>query len=103
MVNEATEAATPPRRLHAQVYGAVQGVGFRLFVVETAQRLGALGWVRNRWDASVEVMAEGPPAALAALLTALRRGPPRADVETVTDEWLPATGEFKQFWILETD
>ncbi len=90
-------------RLHAQISGLVQGVGFRLFVVGEAQRLGVAGWVRNRWDDSVEVMAEGERRALEELLAALRRGPGRAEVEAVTDEWLPATGEFKQFWILQTD
>ena len=90
-------------RLHAQVSGQVQGVGFRLFVVNEARRLGVAGWVRNRWDETVEVMAEGQHGALAELLTALRRGPRRAEVETVVEEWLPATGEFKQFWMLETE
>jgi acylphosphatase len=41
-------------RLHARVEGRVQGVGFRYFVLETAQELGLSGWVRNRWDESVE-------------------------------------------------
>ena len=90
-------------RLHAQVYGQVQGVGFRRFVVDEAERLGVVGWVRNRWDDSVEVMAEGERPVLAHLLEALRRGPRQADVQTVMEEWLPATGEFKQFWILQTE
>ena len=90
-------------RLHAQIYGWVQGVGFRRFVVDEAHRLRIAGWVRNRWDDSVEVVAEGQRAALEQLLAALRRGPPLGEVETVVEEWLPATGEFKQFWILQTD
>ena len=90
-------------RLHAQAYGEVQGVGFRRFVVDEAHRLKVAGWVRNRWDDSVEVMAEGERAYLGRLLESLRRGPSRAEVETVTEEWLPATGEFKQFWVLPTD
>jgi acylphosphatase len=90
-------------RLHAQVYGEVQGVGFRRFVVDEAQRIGVVGWVRNRWDDSVEVMAEGERAALGQLLEVLRRGPRQAEVETVTEDWLPATDEFKQFWILQTE
>ena len=90
-------------RLHAQVYGEVQGAGFRRFVVEKVQRLGVVGWVRNRWDDSVEVMAEGERLTLAHLLEALRCGPRQAEVQTVMEEWLPATGEFKQFWILQTE
>ena len=91
-----------PTRLHAQVYGYVQGVGFRMYVRMEAQRLGVAGWVRNRWDDSVEVTAEGDRARLDVLLEALRRGPAEAEVQRVDEEWLPATGEFKQFGILQT-
>ncbi len=90
-------------RLHAQVHGEVQGVGFRFFVVREAERLGATGWVRNRWYDSVEVVAEGDRAALGRLLEALYRGPGGAVVEKVTEEWLPATGEFRRFWVLPSD
>jgi len=91
-----------PARLRAQVYGYVQGVGFRMYVRMEAQRLGVVGWVRNRWDDSVEVVAEGDRARLDALLEALRRGPAEAEVQRVDEEWLPATGEFRQFGILQT-
>ncbi len=89
-------------RLHAIVEGRVQGVGFRYFVVETAQSLGVNGWVRNRWDDTVEVMAEGERKVLEKLLALLRRGPRAAYVANVQVDWLPATGEFKQFWITQT-
>ena len=36
------------QRLHARVYGRVQGVGFRYFVLNTAVELGLVGWARNR-------------------------------------------------------
>jgi acylphosphatase len=89
-------------RLHAVVEGRVQGVGFRYFVVENAQSLGVNGWVRNRWDDTVEVTAEGQRAVLEKLLAALRRGPRAAYVSNVQVDWQPATGEFKQFWITQT-
>lgn len=84
-------------RLHATVEGRVQGVGFRAFVEQTAVGLGLTGWVRNRWDGSVEALAEGPRPQLEALLEALRRGPRMAAVETVIHEWQPASQEFKRF------
>ncbi|MFZ6027354.1 MAG: acylphosphatase [Chloroflexota bacterium] len=88
-------------RLHAIVRGTVQGVGFRMFVVDVAQRLSLTGWVRNRWDDTVEVTAEGEKPGLEALVEALSRGPRMAAVDKVDVEWLPATGEYKQFWITQ--
>jgi acylphosphatase len=68
------------RQLHLRVEGRVQGVGFRWFVQERATALALAGWVRNRGDGAVEVAAEGSAAALAALESALREGPPHASV-----------------------
>jgi acylphosphatase len=90
------------RRLHIVVEGIVQGVGFRFFVQEMAVSLNLGGWVRNRWDGSVEVVAEGESVQLEQLLTLIYRGPRNADVRGVSPEWLPATGEFKSFTIKST-
>lgn len=84
-------------RLHATVEGRVQGVGFRAFVEQTAVGLGLVGWVRNRWDGSVEALAEGPRPQLETFLDALRRGPRMAYVTTVIHEWQEPSGEFKRF------
>lgn len=84
-------------RLHAIVKGAVQGVGFRAFVIDHATDLGLSGWVRNLYDGSVEVTAEGPRLALEKLLDKLRLGPRMAFVSEVKLEWQPASGEFRYF------
>lgn len=84
-------------RLHAIVVGNVQGVGFRAFVIRNANRLGLSGWVRNRWDYTVEVMAEGERGSLEQLLSALRRGPSAAMVTQVRPEWKEASSEFEGF------
>jgi acylphosphatase len=65
------------------VHGLVQGVGFRWFVNRQAERLGVRGWVANRRDGSVEVLAHGSESTLRVLLEALRRGPSAARVERV--------------------
>ena len=93
-MNESNEA-----RLHAIVEGNVQGVGFRYFVQETAIQLGLKGWVRNRWDGSVEVTAEGERQQLEKLLAALRRGPRASTVSSVKPQWQEATGEFGHFQV----
>lgn len=90
-------------RLHATVHGRVQGVSFRYFVTEQAGQLGLMGWVRNRWDSTVEVMAEGPHKHLLNLLDALHSGPPAARVDQVDTEWLPATEEFISFRVRPTE
>jgi acylphosphatase len=89
-------------RLHAMVTGRVQGVSFRYFVVDQAADLDLKGWVRNRWDGSVEVTAEGPHQKLDQLLQALRQGPPLAWVEDVDFAWLEFTGEFIGFSVRST-
>lgn len=65
------------------VRGKVQGVGYRDWTVRQARRLGLTGWVRNRADSSVEILAGGPLAALDALAAACREGPPLAAVRVV--------------------
>lgn len=84
-------------RLHAIVEGRVQGVGFRAFVIDRATALGLAGWVRNRWDGTVELVAEGERADLERLLSAVRRGPPAAFVSNVKADWGSASGEFTRF------
>jgi len=87
------ESTARAARVHARVYGLVQGVGFREFVRRHAQALGLSGWVRNLPDSSVELEAEGPRPALDELLRQVHRGPRLAWVERVETEWLPATGQ----------
>ncbi len=88
-----------PQRLHAQISGFVQGVYFRDTTRHQAQALGVTGWVCNRPDGSVEVLAEGPRPQLESLLGFLKVGPQHARVDQVQAEWLAATGEFTLFEI----
>ena len=71
-------------RRHAIVRGEVQGVGFRMSARAQALRLGVSGLATNRADGSVEVQAEGPEAAVADLMSWLRKGPRWARVDSVT-------------------
>ena len=86
-------------RLDAVVWGVVQGVGFRVFVIDAARALGVSGWVANERGGGVHCVAEGDRAALERLLVALRRGPAGALVDRVSEAWAPATGEFTGFGI----
>ena len=75
---------TATRRL--RIYGRVQGVWYRGWAVEEAKRLGLDGWVRNRFDGSVEALVQGPEARIEELVARCRQGPPAARVERVEVE-----------------
>ena len=90
-------------RLTARVTGRVQGVGFRWWVRRHAEGLGLVGWVMNGDDdRSVDVVAEGPTQALAALERLLNAGPSGARVESVDAHRGPVSGEFDRFGIVRS-
>jgi acylphosphatase len=62
------------------VAGRVQGVGFRAFVARHAAAWGLDGWVRNRSDGSVEILAIGEQTEIDELIRRCRKGPRMAEV-----------------------
>ena len=68
------------------ISGIVQGVGFRYFTQDEAERLRLSGYVRNLRDGRVEVYAIGSQENLARLRTILERGPRGAMVQHVVEE-----------------
>jgi acylphosphatase len=68
------------------VSGRVQGVGFRYFVEDAAEKIGIRGFVRNRRDGSVEVYAIGTQEQLKKLRQALEKGPMMSRVSSVQEE-----------------
>ena len=87
------------KRVHAIVEGRVQMVFFRYSTCQEADRLGVMGWVKNRRDGTVEVVAEGPEEPVDELMRWCHHGPSGARVTnvTITDE--PYTGEFDSFGV----
>ncbi len=71
------------KRVRVVVRGVVQGVGFRASCARQADSLSVTGWVRNRWDGSVEALFEGDAAAVDRLVDWCRTGPSRAEVTEV--------------------
>jgi acylphosphatase len=95
-----TDGRGGAERLSATVVGRVQGVGFRWWVRSCADRLGLTGWVMNAPDErSVELVAEGPTAALDQLERLLRQGPPGSAVDRVDAARSPASGSYGRFQI----
>jgi acylphosphatase len=74
-----------------RIHGRVQGVFFRNWTLDKARGLGVRGWVRNRRDGSVELVAYGEDEAVQALVADCRIGPPAARVERIEVE--PVEGE----------
>jgi len=74
----------PEKTLRLRITGRVQGVGYRLWATRTAAGLRLRGWIRNRSDGSVELLATGAREAVAALVEACRQGPLGARVTAVT-------------------
>jgi len=63
-------------RVHIRLKGCLQGVGFRPFVYNTAERLGLFGYVRND-SSGVELELEGQKGALEHFLVLLEEKKPR--------------------------
>lgn len=73
------------------VTGKVQGVFYRQSTKEKAVALGINGYVKNLPDGRVQVMASGTTDQLLQLVLWCKQGPPRAIVEEVKVEQIPAT------------
>ncbi len=89
------------RRNIVWVDGAVQGVGFRWWVAQHADRLGLVGHARNLPDGRVEIDAQGPADAVAELVElvtdpkpAVRRPGHVAHYLVERRDPDPASGEF---------
>lgn len=68
------------------IAGRVQGVGYRDWMAEQAERLGVSGWVRNRGDGKVEALIAGDVDAVEEMARLCRRGPRLAEVSSITEE-----------------
>lgn len=66
-----------------RIEGKVQGVYFRDWSVDAAREIGVTGWVRNRRDGSVEVLAVGESEAVERLIARLHEGSPPSRVARV--------------------
>ena len=91
------------KQLTAIVHGYVQGVSFRYYTRQTANRLGLTGWVANRRDGTVKAVAEGNEATLEELLAFLHEGSPAARVERVEETWAEAEDAFRNFSVRYID
>jgi acylphosphatase len=85
------------------ISGIVQGVGFRYFTQDEAERLHLSGYVRNLRDGRLEVYAIGTPESLARLRTILERGPRGAMVQHVVEESADLDAKFAEEFSITYD
>jgi acylphosphatase len=69
--------------LRFKIEGFVQSVGFRNYAIQEARKLGLDGWVRNRFDGTVEILASGPTKNIELFAGLCMKGPPGARVSNV--------------------
>ena len=85
------------RMLKAKVYGKVQGVWFRKYVLDCAHRFGLVGTVKNLDDGTVLVHAAGQN--LEEFKKYLKIGSPGSDVEKIDFSWQNSLMKFSEFKI----
>jgi len=85
------------KRVCLIIHGKVQGVFFRASTQNKAKELGLSGFVRNRQDGTVEIVAEGNESRLLELLNWCRIGPDMAIVDSVQSDWSPYEAQFEDF------
>ncbi|MFC1533009.1 acylphosphatase [Thermodesulfobacteriota bacterium] len=87
-------------RVRLIIEGRVQGVWFRDSTREKAAELGVNGWVKNRFDGTVEVLAEGSEEEVGKLIDWCHQGPPYAKVSRVSQGREEYRGEYDSFAIV---
>jgi len=88
------------QRITVRYEGRVQGVGFRFTVVRLAQNLDVTGWVKNEFDGSVAMVAEGEEDQLMALLQAVKNSQLERYITNELVRRSVGTGEFETFGVL---
>ena len=82
-----------------RVGGRVQGVGYRWFVRDAAERLGLVGRVENLMDGDVAVYAEGAREKIDKLVEILKEGNGHSRVDRCAINWTTTTGRLDEFQI----
>ena len=84
-------------RAHVIISGRVQGVCFRMETQRAAKRIGVSGWVKNRFDGTVEAVFEGDKKQVDQIIKWCRKGPSLSVVSNLEIDWESFSGEFRDF------
>jgi acylphosphatase len=87
------------KRMQVLFSGKVQGVGFRSRIYRIATPLCIVGYVRNKQNGDVELIAEGTERTLCKFIDKIRESHPDDHIIRERLCWITATGEFDKFRI----
>lgn len=71
------------RSIKVNIYGKVQGVGFRYSAMQKANEIGITGFVKNRTDGSVFMEIEAEPELIDEFILWCKKGPSWSAVDDV--------------------
>lgn len=87
------------KRLRIRVFGDVQGVFYRHFAKEEANKFNIKGWIRNDPDGSVFIVAEGEEKDVDQFLERCKEGTPMATIDKVDVNLEEFVGDMETFEI----
>jgi acylphosphatase len=82
------------------VTGTVQGVFFRQFIKDNAEKFGLKGFARNLETGDVEIIVEGDGENILKMIEEAKKGPTHAQIRNVSVEERKYSGDFKEFKVL---
>jgi len=74
------------KSIRLYISGLVQGIFFRSFVKENAERLNIKGFVRNLEDGRVEVFIEGNFEDVVKMVELCKKGPKHSEIKKVEEK-----------------
>jgi acylphosphatase len=87
------------KRIQIRFQGRVQGVGFRYTVISLSSSYDVTGYVRNDFDGSVELVAEGKESVLLDFSNSILQSGLKRYITNHAVNWFSAKNEFKSFGI----
>ncbi|MBU1177552.1 MAG: acylphosphatase [Patescibacteria group bacterium] len=85
------------KQIILKIYGRVQMVMYRDSARRQAKKLDLVGWVMNKSDGTVELIAEGEEENLKQLIDWCYNGSMLAKVDKINIVWQEPAGQFKEF------
>ena len=90
-------------RKHLVISGRVQGVGFRYWLQNTANKKNIFGWVKNKIAGDVEALIVGNEKEVNDLIKLCEKGPLSSDVDHVKVREYQQDYLKKSFDIIKSD